>query len=135
MKLAEVNWDPTNRQLRQFGVICPFAFPFLGWLWGGDLRIVTALAIVGLVIAVGGLVWPAAVKPLFITLMVLATPIGIVIGELGMLMIYFGVFLPIGIIFRLMQRDALHRRISRSSESYWQAKRQVRNMSSYYRQF
>ena len=134
MKLAEVNWDPTNRQLRQFGAICPLALPSLGWLWGGDIRIISLLAIVGLLIAVGGLAWPGAIKPIFIALMVLATPVGMVIGELAMLLIYFGVFLPIGIIFRLMNRDALQLMISRESESYWQTKRQVRNISSYYRQ-
>ena len=60
MKLAEVNWDPTIRQLRQFGAICPLALPSLGWLWGGDIRIISLLAIVGLLIAVGGLAWPGA---------------------------------------------------------------------------
>ena len=40
MKLIEINWQPTDRQLRQFGVICLVALPALGWLWGGGTTIV-----------------------------------------------------------------------------------------------
>ena len=57
-----------------------------------------------------------------------------VLGELGMLCVYFGVFLPIGIIFRLMRRDALQLKTARSSTSYWQPKSQPRDATRYYRQ-
>lgn len=135
MKLAEINWDPTSRQLRQFAVICLFALPLIGWLWGGDAWLIRMLTIVGAVTAIAGLARPQAVKPLFIALMIVATPIGLVIGELAMLLIWFGIVLPIGVIFRLKSRDALQLKIRRESESYWQPKPQVRNTASYYRQF
>ena len=35
MKLVEINWNPTDRQLRQFGMIALVALPALGWLWSG----------------------------------------------------------------------------------------------------
>ncbi len=134
MKLVEVNWDPNDRQLRQFGIICFFALPLVGWLWGGGPWMVEWLAAAGLLLAIAGLVYPKAVKPAFLGLTIVAAPIGIVVGELAMLAMFFGVFLPIGLIFRIMKRDALQLRLDRQAKTYWQSKKQPRDVASYFRQ-
>ncbi|WP_339908102.1 hypothetical protein [Symmachiella dynata] len=134
MKLVEIDWNPTSRKLRQFGGICAFALPGLGWLWGGSNSVIGGLAVVGVALAILGLVWPRGIQPVFLAMMIVAIPVGLVLGELGMLCVYFGVFLPIGIIFRLMRRDALQLKTARSSASYWQAKSQPRDATRYYRQ-
>ncbi len=134
MKLIELNWQPTDRQLRQFGVICLFALPALAWLWGGGTTIVMTLALAGLLLAVTGMAVPTVLKPLFLALTIVATPIGMVIGELAMLAIYFVVFLPFGLVFRLAKRDSLQLRLDQDEESYWEAKKQPANIASYYRQ-
>jgi hypothetical protein len=134
MSLIEFNWNPSTRQLRQFAVICLVALPFLGWMWGGAWQVVSILAGVGAVICLVGWVLPKALKPLFIALSLATTPIGIVIGELALLLVYFGVFLPIGLLFRLARRDALERTIDRSAKSYFQPKRQPADPARYYRQ-
>ena len=74
------------------------------------------------------------IKALFLALAIVATPIGMVVGELALLLIYFGCFLPIGLVFRLFRRDALQLTIDRQAESYWERKRQPRSAASYYRQ-
>ena len=43
-------------------------------------------------------------------------------GEVVLGIIYFGVFLPVSMIFRLVGHDALERRIDRKAKSYWQPK-------------
>ena len=107
MTLVEINWKPTDRQLRQFGIICLIALPLVGWIWGATPLVLGALVTIGLLLAVAGVAIPKALKPVFLALTILATPIGIVIGEVVMLLIYFGVFLPMGLVFRLLKRDAL----------------------------
>jgi hypothetical protein len=77
---------------------------------------------------------PKLAKPIFIGLMLVATPIGLVIGELAMISIYFGMFLPIGLFFRLIGRDALALKLDRNANSYWSAKKQPNGVRSYYRQ-
>ncbi len=134
MKLVEINWNPTNRQLRQFGIICLFALPLAGWLWVGSLATVRFLALAGLVLAIAGITLPKTVKPVFLALMIVARPIGAVIGELAMLLIYFGVFLPFGLVFRLGKRDALRLTLDREAETYWQSKSQPDEVAGYYRQ-
>jgi hypothetical protein len=77
---------------------------------------------------------PSVLKPVFLALTIVATPIGMVIGELAMLTIYLGVFLPFGLVFRIAKRDSLELRLDQSKDSYWQAKKQPVNIASYYRQ-
>ena len=134
MKLIEFNWQPTDRQLRQFGVICLFALPTVAWLWGGGTTLVITLALVGLLLAIVGMAVPSGLKPVFLALTIAATPIGMVVGELAMLAIYFCVFLPFGLVFRLAKRDSLGLRLDQDCHSYWQAKKQSASNASYYRQ-
>ena len=134
MKLVEINWKPTQSQLRQFSVICALAMPVIGWLWGADDFFLKCLAGAGLLVAIIGCAFPAIVKPIFLVLTIVTIPIGLVVGELAMLLIYFGVFVPIGLLFRAIGRDALDRKFDSNLNSYWQAKQQPRNVTSYFRQ-
>jgi hypothetical protein len=134
MKLVEINWNPSERQLRQFGIICLFALPLVGWFWGGGPVIVGWLGVIGLAFAFAGVVLPKTLKPCFLALTFVAAPIGVVSGELAMLLIYVAVFLPIGIVFRCVGRDALRLKADRQATTYWQVKNQSGSVASYYRQ-
>jgi len=134
MKLIDFNWTPSDRQLRQFAVICLFALPLVGWFWGGGTVVVGVLAGVGLVFAVVGWFLPITIKPVFLVLTMVATPIGIVIGEFTLLLVYFGVFLPIGLCFLIVRRDGLQLKMDRQCKTYWQTKPQPKSAKSYYRQ-
>ena len=135
MKLIQANWQPTPRPLRQFAGTCLVVLPVLGWLWGVSENIMIAMAGGGLLIGLVGYALPKSVQPLYLTLMVITTPIGIVLGELAMLTIYFGLFWPMGLVFRLLRRDALQLQLDREQTTYWQPKPQPPNVTSYYRQF
>ena len=135
MKLVEMNWAPTDRQLKQFGVIALVALPALAWFWsGGNLTAVSICGGIGALLAGVGLLAPRSLKPIFIGLCVLCIPIGIVVGELAMFLIYFGLFLPMSVLFRIMKRDRLQRKFDRQAETYWERKPQPSGAASYYRQ-
>ena len=135
MSLIEANWNPTTRQLQQFGALCMIALPAVTWFWFPEkTQVITGAAIAGVVAAVTGFVYPKAMLPLFVALMIVATPIGMVVGELAMLAIYYSVFLPIGLLFRVMNRDRLDRSFLPDTESYWSPKQKPKSLSSYYRQ-
>ncbi len=134
MSLVTVNWKPSSRQLRQFGLLCAFSLPGLAWLWSLDTAWVAGLAVVGLVIAMMAWFAPKLVAPIFIGLMLVTLPIGLVLSEVVLLLIYAMVFVPMGIVFRCLGRDRLHRKLDRQRESYWGAKTQPRSVASYYRQ-
>ncbi len=135
MSLIEINWSPTQKQLRQFGLLCLIVLPLLGWLWRANSNTVLTLFAIAVVIAGLAYVQPRWVRPIFVGLILLAAPIGMVVGELAMLLIYFTIFLPISLAFRLVRRDALQLRIDRSASTYWQPKTEPKDISSYYRRY
>jgi hypothetical protein len=143
MKLIDIQWTPTDRQLKQFGGVCLIALPVLGWVVTGrprtwetiNLPVLSGLAGAGLVIAVLGFIKPQTLKWLFVAASLITFPIGLVVGELAQLLVFLFVFTPIALIFRLIGRDSLQRKIDRQANSYWQPKSQPRNSRSYYRQF
>jgi len=134
MALLETNWNPSSRQLRQFGGLCLVLLPLLAWLWSGNSTVITILAMIGSLIALIAWVYPKAIAPLFVGLMLITMPIGMVVGELAMFLIYMTVFLPIGIYFRITSRDRLRLKLDRQATTYWQPKRQPSSVASYYRQ-
>lgn len=112
-----------------------FVLPFLGWLWKVGESGLIILLVIGALIAILSFAWPRAVQLIFVGLTLAAAPIGMVVGEAAMLLIYLGVFLPIGLIFRLMGRDAMQRNIDKSASTYWESKREPEKVSSYYRRY
>jgi diacylglycerol kinase len=135
MKLVEINWNPSDKQLRQFGIICLVVLPLVGLLWSFGSDVIAWLAGIGAVLAVLGLTYPQAIRPVFLLLMLVALPIGTVVSELAMLVIYFGLFLPIAVCFEILGRDALNRKIERTRLSYWEDKKTSRDLASYFRQW
>lgn len=134
MALIEGNWRPERRELRQFGIICLFAFPAIGWFWGAASAHVTVLAGIGAAFAILGILTPNILRPVYVAFMVVSTPIGLVVGEAAMLLIYLGIFFPMSLLFWVFRRDALNLTLDREVTSYWTEKREPPHISHYYRQ-
>ena len=134
MALIDVNLRPTDRQLRQFGTACFVALPLIGWWWGADRNWLIGLTAVGSLVGVASWIRPPSIVWLFIGLSMLTLPIGLVIGEIAMCLIYFGLFLPLGLVFRAMGRDALLLKKPDNQETYWLPRKQRAGAASYYRQ-
>ena len=134
MALIDFNRNPTDRQLRQFGAICIIALPLLIWLWTRNNLWTGYAGIAGLSLCGTGLFAPRLLKPVFLGLTIVTLPIGLVVGELAMLTIYLGLFLPMAILFRLIGRDSLDRRTRDSRKTYWNARQQPANARKYYQQ-
>lgn len=133
--LVQMNWRPTPRQLRQFGLGCVVVPALVVWFWGASTAWVVGVLIAGLVVAITSWLAPSTVRPLFIALSLLAIPIGIVVGELVLMLLFFGLFLPIGMLFRILGRDALQTRMDTSATTHWSTKAAPTSVRNYYRQF
>jgi hypothetical protein len=135
VRLVEINWDPSTSQLRQFGVLCAFVLPLVGWLWNIGESGLVVLLVIGTIIAMSSFFFPTATRYLFVGLTLAVAPIGMVVGEAAMLFLFLVVFLPIGLIFRLTGRDALRRSIDKGASTYWQSKQEPKRVSNYYRRY
>lgn len=133
--MFDVNFHPANRQLRQFGTICVVALPLVAWLWTHNAVIAGWAGVAGLVLCSVGWIAPKILKPVFVGLTIITLPIGLVAGEIAMLLLYFGVFLPMSIVFRIIGRDSLGRRSLSREETFWRERKQPKGAASYYRQF
>lgn len=134
MKLVQINWSPDRRQLRQFGLFSLLALPGLGWLWDAPLPVMNGLLAAGTTAALVAVFKPQWLKLPFIGLSLITIPIGLVVSELTLLMMFLGVFLPIGMVFRMARRDSLQLRAVPAS-SYWRPKARPRGAASYYKQW
>ena len=75
-----------------------------------------------------------AVRHIFVTWSVIAFPIGWVVSRLALGLLFYGVFTPIGLLFRLIGRDALMRRRPTGQDTYWTTTGPPPSASSYFRQ-
>lgn len=136
MQWADVTAKPTDRVLRQFaGGLIVVGLTWTAWLFWMDeapaTRVVAALAgVTGLV----GVVTPSAVRPIFRTWMIVAFPIGWLLSRTMLALLYFLLFTPVALAFRLMGRDVLGRRRT-NPDSYWRTRTNIKDVKRYLQQF
>ena len=123
MALIDIEWKPGSRELRQFaGLFLVFGLAagtliyfFKDWpllvsqlLWGAAV-----------VVGVAGLIVPALARPVYVVMMAIALPIGMVVSTVLMTLIFFVVLTPIGLLLRLFGKDSMHRKFDPDASSYW----------------
>jgi hypothetical protein len=135
------NWhdlklDPDRRTLRQFAALWILFFSlatFLQLVWRHNPTAALAAAVLAVTLGPMGLVWPQAMKWIYVTWMVVAFPIGWVVSWTALAVLFFGIFTPIAFVQRMIGRDALRRR-KPDAASYWIARAEPRDAASYFRQ-
>ena len=136
MRLADLPLNPNDRTLRQFaGLWVAFFAGLAAWrLWTNDPTWVPVLAGVALA-GVLGVVWPKLAKPVFVGWTVAVFPIAWVVSHVVLAAMYFGLFAPLALVFRLTGRDALRRRACPVGETFWTERPEVTDVKRYLRQF
>lgn len=138
MRWSDIPFSPPERMLRQFAGLWLAFFGGLA-LWQGlaQGRAGLGLGLAALALAVGvlGLVRPRAIRPVFVGWMVLAFPIGWLISHTLLAVVFFGLFAPLGLAFRLFGRDVLALRPRADLATYWQPKPAPADVRRYFRQF
>ena len=137
MQWSDVTKAPPRKQLRQFAGL--FLIVFLGlaaWRWFGGREDAWAvgLAVAAVVVGLPGMLFPALVRPIYTGWMVAAFPIGWTVSRVVLGAVFFLLFTPIGLAFKLSGRDLLSLKRTRR-ESYWTPKRRPAALREYFRQF
>lgn len=139
-----VDWHPNREKLRQFGWIALGCFAVLGWIvaWrAGSFsetgRWTVSLGLWGLALVVWlcGLLAPRLLRPLYILLSALAYPIGVVVSNLALVVVFALFIVPLALWFRLIGRDELCRDWQAPDPSFWRKSDPPRDSVSYYRPF
>ena len=135
MALVEIDWEPSPRKLRQFGVgLLVFAAvlgalllrrgrPAGNWVLG-----------IGAALGLLTLAAPAAGRWVYKAWMSVAFVMGTAMSWLLLALLYYGVLTPLAVVFRLLGRDELRLRQAKG-DSYWTPIAMPEDKSSFERLF
>lgn len=134
--LIDVRSVTSDRELRWFAGLW---FPGLCLMVGlfavrHDAQLAAySVWIAGSLLSIAGLIRPATIKPLYRALVWLTYPIGWIMSYVILLLLYYAVITPIGVLMRMFY-DPLERAFDTKSESYW-FPRESPEPRRYFRQF
>jgi Saxitoxin biosynthesis operon protein SxtJ len=138
MRWSDIQFDPPRRTLRQFAWLWLAFFGGMA-LWQALVKahIALGLTLAALALIVGslGLARPEAIRFIYVGWMVLAFPIGWTVSQIILAVMFFGLFTPFGLVFRLIGRDPLQRTRRSDTKSYWQPKPTPTDLKRYFKQF
>src|ERR1700720_152904 len=136
---ADLNKLKTGaRDLRKFGLTVGGVFVLLGVLLLLRHRSsYPSFLGVGAVLTALGVIWPRALKYVYIAWMALAFTLGFVMSNVILTLFFFLFVTPIGLLARLFQKDFLaQKKWDKPAASYWiQRAREMSAAESYERQF
>jgi hypothetical protein len=109
-----------TRELRQFGLTIGCAAGLLGaWcLWRGNAWYAFSLVVSGIFFFCAFVV-PVVLKPFQKLWMTLALLMGLVVTGVIMVLLFYVVVTPIGLVARLCGKDFLQRKFDSTVSSYW----------------
>jgi hypothetical protein len=132
-----VNWNPDRHDRRRFAAAMLIGFAALALLKVVRLHHLSPGAIilgsVGVALALGA-VTPGLGRATYLGVYLPTSVIGYGVSRMILTLIYFLLFVPLGLFLRWRGKDLMRLR-PRGRQSDWIAHRGVRDAASYYRQF
>jgi hypothetical protein len=121
MGLFPFQTKPTARVLRQFAAAWLIFFLLFAanQIWRrGNVHAGLTLGIVALV-GIIGLVKPNSLRWLFLGASIAAFPIGWLVSQIVLALMFYGVMTPLGLFWRIRRRDLLQLRAKPGQSSFW----------------
>jgi hypothetical protein len=125
-------------ELRKFGVTGGGVFLLLGaWMWFRHNPVYPWLLWGGVAFVLSGLVWPGALRWIYLGWMTLAFILGHIVSTVLLALFFYFVVTPVGLLARLAGRDFLNRKRESNSPSYWiiRDRSKLRGPTQYEKQF
>jgi hypothetical protein len=136
--MIEIQRNPKKRDLAVFGALMGPFFALVGWSLQRHLASPAAAYAVW---CAGGALWlayiasPAARRAIYVGWMIAVFPIGWTVSHAVVVVFYYFVLTPVGLMLRLAGRDPMERGSKYRRDSYWTRRRQPQDTSGYFRQY
>jgi hypothetical protein len=133
--MEKINLD--KKSLRKFGITMGIAFLAITILILIRHRYSTLpTSIISLIFFLLAAIAPPLLKPIYISWMKLAFILSWINTRLILIIIFYLVFTPIGLVMRLFGADLLDRKIDKNKDSYWRKReKKAFNPADYERLF
>ncbi|MCM8781407.1 MAG: SxtJ family membrane protein [Candidatus Omnitrophica bacterium] len=120
--MEHLDLDKSN--LKRFGITMGVVFLVASGIFFSRHKsgLSTWLCLLSSIFLLFSLVKPTLLKPIYILWIQSAFILGWLNTRLLLIVIFYLIFAPIGIIMRLLKVDLLNRRIDRYKKSYWEEK-------------
>lgn len=122
------SFETTSRKLRLFGIILVVVLAMAGFLAESRSVKITAFLASAVLIFLA-LALPAAIKPIWIGLMVITLPIGWIISRTILVALFYLIIAPMALVSRLLGKDILKMRWTKTP-SYWEPFEENKNPDS-----
>ena len=137
MAFLDKNRQPSPTELSIFGLLFALFAGVVGallrWQFGWP-RAAVAAWVVGGIVALGYYAVPPLRRPLIRAWVGLTFPLGWLLSHAVLALVYYGVFTPIGLLQRLLGRDAMRRKPEPDAVSFWVERGPPRDAASYFKQ-
>lgn len=138
MRWTDLNFRPEARVLRQFALLWLVFFIGFGtfqWMARGNTNAGMILGGIGCVLGGLGLALPGAIRWLYAVCMAVSFPIGWLLSQVMLAVLFYIIIMPIALLFRLRGRDLLQRKRLPEHKSLWLPKSLPQDVRSYFRQY
>jgi len=138
MNWRQLTFHPPIATLRQFSAGWLVLFAGLGlhrWLARGDSLWGAGLIALGVLAGGAGLFRPLCMRWVFAAWMLAALPVGWLVANISLAVMFYAVLTPVALVFRLRGRDVLGRRREPGRPSYWSPIEETHDIRRYFRQY
>lgn len=133
----EINKNPSAKELIKFGATFLGGMAVIGLLYYFVFHnepLAKGLWVAGGVVFALSFIPPVA-RVLYIFWMGLGITMGLVTSPIILALVFLLLVTPVGLIFKLIQRDAMKRKMDKGAATYWEEYKETEDPATYVKQF
>lgn len=133
----EINKNPSAKELIKFGATFLGGMAVIGLLYYFVFHnepLAKGLWIAGGVVFALSFIPPVA-RVLYILWMGLGITMGLVTSPIILALVFLVLITPVGLFFKLIQRDTMKRKMDKGAASYWEEYKETEDPATYVKQF
>ena len=138
MAIVDINWHPSRKELKTFSLLLIVFFSIVAGVahWkGAAIETACLIAGGGAVVGIAGVLSPAFIRIVYVVWMAAVFPIGVVVSNLVLVAVFYGVVLPIGLLAKLTGRNPLQLGFDLKAKTYWNVRPLMKDPRRYFRQY
>jgi hypothetical protein len=133
----EINRNPSAKELIKFGATFLGGMAVIGLLYYfvfHNQPLAKGLWVAGGVVFVLSFIPPVA-RILYILWMGLGVTMGLVTSPIILALVFLVLITPVGLVFKLIQRDTMKRKMDKGAATYWEEYKETDDPATYVKQF